>query len=59
MPGMFMGENRIVLHHKENGKYKGRGVIPRCPSGRKIWKAEIEIKRKGKVASVSYVFEVK
>lgn len=59
MPGMFMGENRILLVHKENGRYEGRGVIVRCPSGKRIWKADVIIGRHLKKTVVHYVFEVK
>jgi hypothetical protein len=58
MPGMFMGVNRPVLIHKGEGRYEGRGVLPQCPEGGKVWKAEVGIEIKGRRASVSYVFEV-
>jgi hypothetical protein len=57
MPGMFMGVNRPKLKHREKGRYEGEGVIPTCPHGGKLWKAEIGIELKGEKASVSYVFE--
>ncbi|HCC68558.1 MAG TPA: hypothetical protein DEP99_01535 [Nitrospiraceae bacterium] len=60
MPGMFMGDNRILLVHKENGRYEGKGVIVRCPSGKRIWKADVIIERPlKKTVRTSYVFEVK
>jgi hypothetical protein len=43
MPGMYMGKNRTFLVHKQDGTYEGNGVIVRCPSGRKVWKAGITI----------------
>lgn len=58
MPGMFMGINKPALSHSTNGIYTGKGVIPRCPAGSRIWKAEVFIERKGGVSTVSYVFEV-
>lgn len=45
MPGMYMGANRPALTLGEDGKYSGKGILPRCPSGQKIWKAEIVIER--------------
>ncbi len=59
MPGMFMAKNRVFLKHKGNGRYEGKGVIVRCPSGKRIWKADVIIERNGKTASTTYVFEVK
>lgn len=59
MPGMFMAKNRVFLKHKGNGRYEGKGVIVRCLSGKRIWKADVIIGRNEKTASVSYVFEVK
>lgn len=60
MPGMFMGENRILLVHKEKGRYEGKGVIVRCTSGKRIWKADVIIGRPSKkTMHTSYVFEVK
>lgn len=60
MPGMFMGENRILLVHKENGRYEGKGVIVRCPSGKRIWNADVIIGRPSKkTVHTSYVFDVK
>ncbi|MDI6801830.1 MAG: FixH family protein [Thermodesulfovibrionales bacterium] len=58
MPGMFMGINKPALTHKGKGRYEGKGVIPRCPSGLKIWKADVTIERGERVASGSYTFEV-
>ena len=58
MPGMFMGVNRLALKQMENGRYEGKGIIPICPSGKKIWMADIGIKSKDKISSVSYRFEV-
>jgi hypothetical protein len=41
MPGMVMAENRIILSRLDSGSYEGRGVIVRCPSGGKDWKATV------------------
>jgi len=41
MPGMDMGINRFRLKHIGSGLYSGKGVIPRCPSGRTLWSATI------------------
>jgi hypothetical protein len=63
MPGMYMGEHRIVMSHKGGGRYEGSSVIPRCPSGKRIWKAAFVITgtNTGSSGTVSaeYTFEVK
>jgi len=58
MPGMFMGANRPRLVPSKPGLYVGTGVITRCMSGKKTWKAEVSIERHGSVETVEYVFEV-
>jgi len=58
MPGMFMGANRPVLVHTGEGRYEVSGIIPKCPHGKKLWKAEITIKRKNETAAITYLFEV-
>ncbi|MBI5098324.1 MAG: FixH family protein [Nitrospirae bacterium] len=59
MPGMFMGVNRHVLSHVKDGRYEGKGVLPVCPHGGVLWKAEVTVERDGRSATVSYIFEVK
>jgi hypothetical protein len=58
MPGMFMGRNRPVLKQVQPGRYEGKGIVTKCPSGRKTWQAEITVERDGKTAVVDFVFEV-
>jgi hypothetical protein len=58
MPGMFMGVNRPVLSHVADGRYEGKGIIPVCPHGGELWKAEVTVERDGRSATVSYFFEV-
>jgi len=41
MPGMYMGKNEVVLKRTEDGIFIGKGVIPRCPSGKRLWRAKI------------------
>jgi hypothetical protein len=43
MPGMYMGKNRVILKRESPGKYTGKGIIPLCPSGRKLWKATVTV----------------
>jgi len=55
MPGMNMGRNRVFLKPIGESVYQGRGVIVRCPSGRRSWKAAVIIPQ---VGSVEFVFDV-
>ena len=55
MPGMEMGINQVVLTREPSGSYSGKGIIVKCPSGRKLWKATIWIPDTGETA---FVFEV-
>ncbi len=59
MPGMTMGVNTVMLENKGRGVYEGKSVIVRCPSGKKIWKATIAVRRGGKTVSAPFVFEVR
>jgi hypothetical protein len=59
MPGMFMGKNRPVLKQVYDGRYEGKGIITRCPSGSKTWQAEVTVEHAGKTAVANFVFEVK
>jgi hypothetical protein len=55
MPGMDMGRNRVNLKPKGDGTYEGSGIIVRCPSGRKTWKAKITVPDAG---VVEFIFDV-
>ncbi|TAN40247.1 MAG: hypothetical protein EPN25_08370 [Nitrospirae bacterium] len=50
MPGMTMAENRVSLRRDAAGLYTGEGVIVRCTSGKKVWKAEVSVRRPGRSA---------
>jgi hypothetical protein len=41
MPGMEMGVNRVIMKKTGEGVYEGKGIIVRCPSGRRLWKATL------------------
>jgi hypothetical protein len=47
------------MKHTKDGVYEGKGVIPVCPHGGRIWKADVTIKHDDTSKTVSYVFEVK
>jgi hypothetical protein len=55
MPGMIMGPNRVVLKRAGANSYQGTGVIVRCPSGRRTWKATVTVPDTG---SAEFVFDV-
>lgn len=46
MPGMYMGETRAALSSAGDGVFRGKGVVVRCPSGRRDWVAEVLVDRK-------------
>ena len=59
MPGMFMGKNQPMMKHTKNGVYEGHGVIVRCMSGRKTWKADVSATASDHKTSAAFIFEVK
>ena len=48
MEGMEMGRNRVDLSRGADGRYRGTGVIVRCPSGRNDWEATVTAPGAGK-----------
>ena len=54
MPKMNMGRNRVTLKPVGESVFQGKGVIVRCPSGRRTWKATVTIPDMG---SVEFVFD--
>ena len=55
MPGMKMGSNRVRLKAVNDTTYVGKGVIVRCPSGRRVWRATVTFPQKG---AVEFIFDV-
>jgi len=55
MPGMDMGPNRVELRAVKDSVYEGQGIIVRCPSGRRTWKATVTLPEAGQV---EFVFDV-
>ena len=55
MPGMKMGPNRVHLKAVNDTTYVGKGVIVRCPSGRRIWRATVTLPQKG---AAEFIFDV-
>jgi hypothetical protein len=58
MPGMEMGRNVVVLKHIGGGRYEGTGVIVRCPSGGRTWKAAVTAERRSGTMTADFLFEV-
>jgi len=48
MAGMEMGRNRVDLSRGADGRYRGKGVFVRCPSGRHDWEATVTAPGAGK-----------
>jgi hypothetical protein len=55
MPAMDMGANRVLLNDLGEGVFEGQGVIVRCRSGRKTWRARITLPDMGRV---DFIFDV-
>jgi hypothetical protein len=56
MPGMKMGPNHVKLKEAaEKNTYAGKGIIVRCPSGRRSWKASVTVPD---VGTAEFVFDV-
>jgi len=59
MRGMSMGPNRRTLAPAGGGRYAGKGVLVRCPSGRKDWVATVAVDLPGAPpATASFEFDV-
>ncbi len=56
MPGMYMGQNRVVLKRVSDGVFQGTGVVVRCPSGKTLWRATFTAEGFG---PVSFDFHVR
>ncbi len=55
MPGMEMGENKVILEGNGKGLYEGRGIIVRCPSGKRLWRAGVWLPG---IGEASFLFNV-
>lgn len=52
MPGMQMGKNEVKLARRGAGRFEGKAVLVRCPSGRRDWIATVSLFRAGATAGV-------
>ena len=43
MPNMIMGINQVTMKKSTSGVYEGKGIIPICPTGLKLWQARVII----------------
>ena len=55
MPGMKMGKNKVKMKMISKGVYQGTGIIVRCPSGKTIWQATINLSG---IGSANFIFDV-
>ena len=55
MPGMHMGRNRVMLKPIGASVFRGTGIIVRCPSGSRTWKAKVTVPE---IGSVEFIFDV-
>ena len=55
MPAMNMGRNRVSLKSNEKDTYEGSGIIVRCKSGHRTWRATVNLPGMGKV---DFIFDV-
>lgn len=55
MPAMDMGKNQVSLKRVTPGVFQGVGVIVRCRSGRRTWKATVVMPELG---TVDFIFDV-
>ena len=55
MPGMKMGPNQVKMKKTNKGVYQGTGIIVRCPSGRTVWRATVNLPG---IESIDFIFNV-
>ena len=55
MPGMKMGPNRVTLKNTGPTTFEGTGVIVRCKSGKRIWRATITLPD---IGTADFTFDV-
>jgi len=55
MPDMDMGPNRVKMKPVGENVYEGKGVIVKCPSGHRVWRATVTVPDMGKA---EFVFDV-
>ncbi len=56
MPGMMMGKNQVTMVRKNSCNWEGKGIIVRCMSGGKTWRATILSPELG---NPSFTFDVR
>lgn len=55
MPGMKMGPNHVRMKAVRKSVFEGKGVIVRCPSGKRIWRATVTAPGLGQA---EFIFDV-
>ena len=49
IPGMLMGKNTVILFRRVASLHSVMGIIPRCPSGKKLWEERANLTEARKV----------
>ena len=55
MPGMDMGPNRVKMKSVGKNLFEGKGVIVKCPSGHRVWKATVMVPH---IGQAEFIFDV-
>lgn len=55
MPKMRMGKNRVKMEAIEPSVYEGKGVIVKCASGHRVWRATVMVPDLGQT---DFIFDV-
>jgi hypothetical protein len=56
MPGMVMGRNQVRMSRKSASAWEGKGIIVRCMSGRRLWRATL---LRPELGNPSFTFDVR
>jgi hypothetical protein len=55
MPGMDMGPNRVKMKSIGKNVFEGKGIIVKCPSGHRVWKATVTVPH---IGQTEFIFDV-
>jgi len=58
MPEMYMGDHHLVLYDEGQGQYRANTVIPRCPSGKTLWRADVQVRMRDMEGASWFLFSV-
>jgi hypothetical protein len=55
MPKMKMGPNKVLMRAIKKDVFIGKGIIVRCSSGKRVWKATVTVPGLGKADFIFHV----